>query len=565
MAIRAVDLGFRYAPDRPWVIRDVSFEVADGCLCVMCGPSGCGKSTLLYLLAGLLDCSDDTCHGSLAIGATQWEGRELGAPRTGVGLLMQDPARQLHQVTVFDEIMSGPVYRGFPWSQCVDRAAASARGLVDDTLWGQSPWEVSVGQQQRVALAAILATDDALLLLDEPDSCLDGEGKRYLRDTLVRLLLEGRTVIVNTHDVSWIGDLADSVLLLADGGVVRAGAARPTLYSPELDTVIGAPTPVRVGRALRVDSVAPPVSWTELRMLVTLRAPARDTRRDISETTSACPVAELTNASVYWNDRAVVSGISLTVAPGEALAVLGRNGTGKSSLARAIMNSGPVLKGQVRLPTRTEGRRLVSAVSVVSQTPADTIFETTCLREVAFGPKMLGRPNHDDLARSALAAVGLLHLQGAHPRALSAGQQKLLTIAAAIVTMPTLLVLDEPEYGLDRRTWLGIEAVLREQLLGGLAMILITHDLELAVRLCKRVAVFDNGTMAWSGPLDTPQSERSLNYLRPLAMCPDAIELLLVSATVDSTATNEEAFGASLTEYLCLIPQPESSEGMYRS
>ncbi len=501
----------------------------------------------MYLLAGLLERSDKLFRGRIEIA-----GRPLSESRNDlqvkVGLLLQDPARQLHQTTVLDELRSGPAYLGLSWEECEIRARAAAKGIVPESIFLSSPWKISVGQQQRVALAALLALDYEFLVLDEPFSCLDGSGALELLQILLSLTRLGKTILVSTHDIGWLGRKPDLIVLMAEGKVQLCGSPPTVVLSPSLEQAIGIPLANRVGElsGLLKKEAEYPVTWGDLSRDL---GPPVSIDKAVDGKDNGCHIADdvLQTDHLYagWSKaRWAVKDVNIVLRKGQILGILGLNGSGKSTFGRALFGAVPLSKGDLIF----KGRSLkgvgppAGEVCFLAQNPSEMIFETTCLREVRFGPSILRKSDPTRLALSTIEEVGLGGCESIHPRSLSAGQQRLLNLASVLACEPSILVLDEPEYGLDQKSWHRAMTIVSDRARIGMGLVVITHNLELAFTYCTHIAMIEDGRVVWMDKVSMAMVHGALERFRLLSTDPEGVEWLAWSCINDISAeTNSEA------------------------
>lgn len=471
--------GWRHGTRRAWAVRGLDLDVAAGERVLLLGPSGAGKSTLLQGLAGLLDPDNGDEEGRLGLDgvevrAARAAGVQAGAARTG--LLLQDPLSQTVLARCGDDVAFGLENHGVPREQIwarVDEAMAAVGfpyGRAHPTA------RLSGGERQRLALAGVLALRPGLLLLDEPTAMLDPVGADGLRATVGDLLaLTGAGCVLVEHRVGpWL-PLVDRVVVLETGGGVRADG------SPA--DVLG-----RHGAELAAGGVwvpdHPPRTPPP-------RTGARGPRLLQAEGLSVRRPGALAPAAV---------GVDLRVDAGTCTAVLGPNGAGKSTLALAL--SGLAAPDAGRLvahealadgagpsPHRWRARELASRIGTVFQEPAHQFVAATVADELAVGPRLQGV----DPTRTAGVVDELLQrlrldtLAAANPFTLSGGEQRRLSVATVLATRPRLLVLDEPTFGQDSRTWAELVALLAEVREDGVAVCAVTHDADLVAALADDV------------------------------------------------------------------------------
>ncbi|MGK5112585.1 ABC transporter ATP-binding protein [Geodermatophilus sp. CPCC 205506] len=448
---------FRHASRRAWAVQDVDLRVEPGERVLLTGPSGAGKSTLLHALAGVLGPDAGDAEGELTV-----DGRPAREARARTAIVFQDPDSQLVMTRAGDDVAFGLENTGTPpaliWP-AVDRALAEVgfpfgRDRATAALSG--------GQKQRLVLAGALAGRPGLLLLDEPTAQLDPDGAAMVRDAVTRAMADrGTTLVVVDHDAdSWL-PLVDRVVELRPGG----------------------------------GTVDQPAGWRP----APLRMPVRSRH---------APGEVLLRAerAGYTHRGSVVPALPPTdvVLPaGRTLAVTGPNGTGKSTLALLLAGlrgpttgrvvAGPRLTAGLRRPDRPPHRwpadELVRRTGTVFQHPEHQFLTGRVRDELALGPLRAG--SGDDAAHrradELLERLGLAALAEANPFTLSGGQQRRLSVATALATRPSLVVLDEPTFGQDRDTWAELVALLAKQQDDDRALVLVTHDVAVVTALADDV------------------------------------------------------------------------------
>lgn len=473
-AIRVDDWGWRYAGRAAWAARGVDLRVEPGERVLLLGASGAGKSTLLAGLAGVLGGEDDgEAEGTLTVG-----GLPPAEARGTAGLLLQDPDAQVILARVGDDVAFACENLGVPRDEVWPRVRRALAEVGLDLPLDRSTAQLSGGQKQRLALAGLLAMRPGVLLLDEPTANLDPEGVLEVRDA-VRSALDatGATLVVVEHRVAVWRDLVTRVVVLgADGGVLADGAPDAVLADAagELrragvwlpDTVVPEAAPVAEGDPL-----------LRARSLVFGRGPAitRGRRRR--------------RRAVYTDP--VGGPVELSIAAGSALALTGRNGAGKSTLALTLGGLLPALGGSLTAepaladgapddPSAWRSRELLTRIGSVFQDPEHQFLASTVRDELAAGPRALGLEAHEVSARvdELLDRLTLASLADANPFTLSGGQKRRLSVGTALATRPRLLVLDEPTFGQDARTWEGLVGTIAALRRDGHAVVAATHDAE---------------------------------------------------------------------------------------
>ncbi|WP_177174824.1 ABC transporter ATP-binding protein [Frigoribacterium sp. MCBA15_019] len=464
--------GWRHAGRRLPAVSQLDLDVAPGERVLLLGASGAGKSTLLAGLAGVLGGDDEGDEaGDLLV-----DGRPPAEQRGRVGLVLQDPDSQVVLARVGDDVAFGCENLGVPRDEIWRRVGHALDAVGLDLPLSASTSELSGGQKQRLALAGVLAMQPGLLLLDEPTANLDPEGVVEVRDAVARVVADTRaTLVVVEHRVSVWLPVVDRVVVLDAGGGVLADGRPDDVLRAERDRLVDA--------GVWVPGAAPP-------------APVRSrTTGDLLLTARGLDVGHKGPKG-----RAVAVGIDLSVTEGRALAVTGTNGSGKSTLALTVAGLLVPVAGHLEAtpsfadgagpsPIRWKPRQLLTRVGTVFQDPEHQFLTATVRRELAVGPEALGASPREVASRvdHLLDRLRLDHLAGANPFTLSGGEKRRLSVATVLASRPSLLVLDEPTFGQDARTWRELVALLAELLDEGRAVVAVTHDAEFASTLADDV------------------------------------------------------------------------------
>jgi len=474
------------------VVSEVDFAIERGECVALVGASGSGKSQTCLAPFGL---SVGTAHGSARLLGEQLVGRPETSLRRlrgrDVGFVFQQPLTALApHLTVGRTLAEAWMQAGAARPSRTELARALEHVGLDraDERLDAYPHRLSGGQRQRVMIAAAIAHRPGLLVADEPTSALDAELRGEILALLSRLRAEqGMAMLLVSHDLPSVAAHADRVVVLDAGRVVERGDARSVLSNPMQDY-----TRRLIAAAPRLDGPVP------------ILPPSDETLLEASG------VSVSFRRSGWRSGRvAAVADASLTVAAGEGLALVGGSGSGKSTLARAIARLGPIDRGTVcwrgrllpdRKAMRAGERKLIQPVF---QDPVASLDPRWRVADIIAEPLRHLAPERDGPARVAalLAEVGLdAAYAQRRPAELSGGQAQRVAIARALAASPEMLLLDEATSALDMLVaGRVIDLLARLQRDRGLAILLITHDLAVARRLCRRIAVMDAGRIVEAG------------------------------------------------------------------
>ncbi len=509
--VRFDRVGFRYADSADPVLRDVTLAIPEGELCLVIGPTGSGKSTLLQVVNGL---APHFTGGELT-GTVTVDGRDTRThpPRDLadlVGAVGQDPAAGFVTARVDDELAYGMEQLGLP--------DAVMRTRVEEVidLMGLEPVRhrplnaLSAGEQQRVAIAAVLTSHPRILVLDEPTSALDPTGAEEVLAAILRLVHDlGITVLIAEQRLERVIQYADSMVLVDGDGTVRCGLPADILAISPL-----APPIVELGRLAGWDPL--PRSIRDARRLAAplrerLRARALPLRASADDSTDAGArgqVALRTRAlRVHYGAVRAVAGIDLTLTSGRVTAVMGRNGAGKSSLLWALQGSGVRSGGTVQVFDTVQGvdpqslppEQAIRRIALVPQNPGDLLYLDSVGAECLAADDAVGAPEGTSVALLDRLAPGLPSSR--HPRDLSEGERLALVLAIQLAGKPRVLLLDEPTRGLDYDAKRRLGVVLKELATNGSAVLLSSHDVEFVAHMADRVVVLARGEVVSDGPV----------------------------------------------------------------
>jgi energy-coupling factor transport system ATP-binding protein len=458
----AAGWGWQHAGQRTWALSDLDLRIESGQRVLVLGPSGSGKSTLLQGFAGLLGGSDEGHEaGRLLV-----DGRRPDEQRSRIGMVLQDPDAQVILSRVGDDVAFGMENFAVPRDDIWRRVGEALAAVGLNLPLSQDTSRLSGGQKQRLALAGVLAMRPGVILLDEPTANLDPAGVIEVRDAVAAAAdASGATVVVVEHRTEvWLPVVDRVVVLGADGGVIADGEPSETIRREHAHLVAsgiwvpGAPAP-------RVDRTPP--------------APSD-------------PLLTASALACGYPDGPVHDPLDLALTAGRITAVTGRNGAGKSTLALTLGGLLPPQAGSLDArtdfapsprktrPVTWRSRELLPRIATVFQDPEHQFLTATVRDELTLGPRAIKRDAVDveALLSSLVERLRLDHLVDRSPYTLSGGEKRRLSVATVLMTRPGVIVLDEPTFGQDRRTWAELIDLLAEIADEGTAVVTVTHDTE---------------------------------------------------------------------------------------
>ena len=502
----------RYPEATGPALDDVDFAVGPGEMVAVMGASGAGKSTLLKCLTRIVPAFTraETSGSGVAFGrdlATLAPGELAGQ----VGIVFQDFEAQLFSTNCALEVGFAPQQLGLPRETIERRTRLALERVGLGGFAARDPATLSGGEKQRLAIAGVLALEPRVLLLDEPTTDIDPEGKRAVLDLLRALRHDGIAIVLVEHEIL-AAESADRLLLLRDGRIAAQGDAATLLGDVTLLEACGVrPRDLDVIRhhlALpeRLASIDDAERTLRARGVAALSDAPDGGGIPATAAASAVPLLEVADVRFsYDGARVVLDGVSLAIAAGEYVALIGRNGSGKTTLAKHLNGLLAPSSGVVLLDgTDMHGLRLgdvARAVGFVFQDPDHQLFCATVEEEVAYGPRHLGlRPDEvEERVARALDVCGLEGRRAQDPFLLRKGERQRLAIAAVLATEPRALILDEPTTGLDHREQRAILDLLAELHRTGRTIVVITHAPWLVAEHATRAVVMARGRVLLDG------------------------------------------------------------------
>jgi len=504
---------------------------------VVMGASGAGKSTLCRCLNGIIP---HFVKGSLQgeVRLLGQDTRELSVAQCArhVGLVFEDFESQLFATNVELEVAFGPESLGLPRAEIAHRVQEQLSLVGLSHLARRRPASLSGGEKQRLAIAAALAADPSLLVLDEAASDLDPVGKSAIFQLARGLRGHHQRAVVFAHHDAEEAVHATRVLLLAGGQPAALGPPDQILSRPELLSSNGL-TPLASAALFQSlgleERPLEEAHAAELLLQRGLRIPeaacqrwaARDERRAGQYGGPVIEVRNLTHC--YQGTEPAIRDINLTLRRGEYIAIIGQNGSGKTTLVKHFNGLLRPTQGEVLLsgqPTRgLPLRALAQRVGYVFQNPDHQIFSPSVFDEVAFAPRNFGLGPQEVNARVAesLAAVGFSGREQEDPFSLTKGERQRVAVASVLAGRPEVLIFDEPTTGLDDRESRGIMALIDRLNRAGHTIVLVTHAMWLVAEYAHRVIVMQEGRIILDAPTRAAFSQTDL--LRQAAILPPQI------------------------------------------
>ncbi|MCG4793236.1 ABC transporter ATP-binding protein [Bifidobacterium adolescentis] len=501
------DLSWQYEPlvdgGKPVdSLKHVSFDIKSGSFVGVIGPTGAGKSTLCMALAGIIpNLADGTMTGLVEVNGMNTSRHSVSALSERIGYVQQDPEAQLFCASVEDEIAFPLENRGIA-PDIIDKQIDVMLDLVGMTGYRKRvPTSLSGGQMQRVAIAAALAAEPDVLILDEPTAALDPEGKQEVFDVLERIRqTRSMTVIMAEQDTEHIAYWADQVLFMVNGELVRNGDA--SLFVREKGLLESSGVQV-------ADDPLPQVKAVQQG-----KKHKKDKKNQPERSKDV--VISLDHVSYQYerggNASKALDDVTFDIERGSFIGLIGRNGSGKTTLAKHLNGLIRPTQGTVTVDGLDASKHSVGEmaahVGFVFQNPDHQIFCSTAKEEIAFGPTALGLDGATVFKRvdEMLTLFDLHRYEDVSPATLGYGERRAVALSSVLAMRTPILVLDEPTAGLDHRLaarFLGTIEKLNQR---GVTIVMISHDMRAVYRYCTHVLELEDGKVVQYGPIDRSEA-----------------------------------------------------------
>ncbi|MBQ9404319.1 MAG: ABC transporter ATP-binding protein [Synergistaceae bacterium] len=479
-------------------LKDVSFFVNEGERIAILGHNGSGKSTLVKILGGLQEASEGKCLIN-GIDINEMDFREL---RTTIGMVFQDPENQIVAAMVEDDAAFAPENQGLPSDEIQARVDEALKQVNLLHKQGASVSALSGGEKQRLALAGALTARVKCLILDEATAMLDPVGRVHVENVMRELHKSGMTIIQVTHQIEAENfDDIQRVIVLSHGEIIWQGVTRDFWEKSEA-LGFDLPDEFKIKQLFAARDINFPESFRDCGINF----------REESDTYDPAKSAKfaIKDLSFKYEDSTTqtLDKVNANVPAGRWLSIIGRTGSGKSTLVQHLnalykIQDGRILFDDKALPQKGEEvHELRRKVGLVFQHPEDQLFSFTVRDELAFAPKNAGFTKHE-LDEAVLYGLECVSLDESfldrNPIALSGGERRLIAIASVLAAKPECIVLDEPLAGLDAHYQHQILNMLKKLRDNGRTVITITHDLSMALNYSDRILIMGEGKSIHEG------------------------------------------------------------------
>ena len=507
------DLTFSYPTTEKKALDGVNLSIGNGQYIAVCGKSGSGKTTLLRHLKTVLTPSGKR-SGEILFEGKPLEEADLRAQSGRIGYVMQNPDSQIVTDKVWHELAFGLESLGMDTRTIRLRVAEMASYFGIQTWFHKNVAELSGGQKQLLNLASIMAMQPTVLILDEPTSQLDPIAAADFLNTVRKINLElGTTVIITEHRLENVFECADRVVVMDEGKIIADDTPRrvgDVLKAEHNDMFAALPSPMQIYYAVGGGAESP-LTVREGRNWLSDFSEGRtlehtEIKRDEPDMEANGVALQLKEVWFrYEKDLSdVLKGVNLEVPKGCLYAVMGGNGTGKSTMLKSICHICRPYRGKVtvdgkRVEKYKSGELFSGNLAMLPQDPQCLFVKKTVREDLAEMLAGVKAAEREEQIAGIAATTQITHLLDAHPYDLSGGEQQRAALAKVLLTKPRILLLDEPTKGIDAFFKRQLADILRKLIGSGATVLMVSHDVEFCARYADMVALFFDGSVITTG------------------------------------------------------------------
>lgn len=503
MSYLVQNITYQYSEGGNKVLDNVSLTIEEGTVTAVVGPSGSGKTTLVEILSGVIP---NLIMGGVLSGEMNFE---KNGEKALISVVSQNPENQLFGYGVEDAIAFGLENMGIPEDEISDSIEYVLDLLNLQHLRKRSVQALSGGQRQAVCIASVLAMKPQILIMDEPVSSLDPNGKAMIRNVLNQMKADNTTVLIADNNLDWSCDIVDRVVGLNEGKILFEGSRDEFFRSFDLQRTLGVmiPQEVEIYRALKEDGF--PVSMfykyeDAVEQLDTLFPDHPGDSKNKNVFTFKDPVLTTHQLNKIFKDGFQgLRDINVSVPEGSVMAILGQNGSGKTTFVKHLNGLLKPSSGDVRFRGSSIAGKSVAQVSksviLVFQHPEHMLFEQTVINELTFCARMQGIPFTDEQVMEVLNSYDLADEKETFPLNLSMGKKHLLTILSVLLSEAEVVILDEPTLGMDLKIRSELEEIVSNLKKSGKTVIIISHEIPLVFRMADYAIILDKSVKLFEG------------------------------------------------------------------
>jgi len=523
--IQLNDVSYQYPRSKRWAILHLNLEIHQGEFIAVMGENGAGKSTFCQMLNGIIPNSiGGNLKGQILINGINTQEAGISQLATQVGIVLEDPETQLFTTSVASEVAFGPENLSQPLNEILENVKWALDVVRLTGFENRMPSALSGGQKQRLAIAANIAMKPGILVLDEATSQLDPLGVEEVLSVAKELNQKyGMTIIMATDASEMIARMMDRVIILDKGQKIVEGTPREIFSQTDLfqKYMIRSPQVSQLAAKLEKAGqkfLSMPITTEEAVTDITERLGQASKiksetleKKNGSHSSDSEPIIVVDHLDFTYQPLNVnaVKDVSFTIKRGEFVALIGQNGSGKTTVLKNLLGLNKPTTGKVIVAgldiSTTAVAEMAKHVGFVLQNPDQQLFAETVEEEISYGPKNLGLDKVviEERVNEALRLVGLEDKRKEFPPALSKGDRAKTVIASALALNPEIVILDEPTTGQDYRGCHQIMQIANNLHEQGRTVVFVTHHMALVAEYAKRVIVMSGGKILLDGPTAT--------------------------------------------------------------
>lgn len=498
MSFDIKNISYKYNSDTDLVLKNVSFDIKEAQVTAIVGPSGCGKSTLVSILSGVIPTlmPMGKLEGSFDIGKD-----------VNISVVSQSPENQLFGYGVEDAVSFGIENMGLPNEEIAQRVEYVLDLLNIQHLRKRSVETLSGGQRQAVCIASVLAMNPDVLVMDEPVSSLDPNGKKLIQSVLNQLRASGQTTVIVDNNLDWFSDIVDHVVGLIDGEVVFDGDKSEFYDNFEIQERLGVTIPqeVEIYRELSQKVTGLNKFYTvedakkEIGRLMGSKKFSKEcitgNHEEIAESEKILEAKGI--CKTFQDDFHALTDVDAAFQKGKVISILGQNGSGKTTFVKHLNGLYKPTKGTITFKGIETAGKSVAQISrdiiLVFQHPEHMLFEETVYSELTFCARAQGVEFSEEEALNVLRDYGLLEYKEELPVNLPMGNKHLLTILSVLFSSAEVIIFDEPTLGMDLHLRNKLEDIIKRLKNKGKTVIIISHEIPLVFKISDQLLILNDG------------------------------------------------------------------------
>lgn len=557
-------ISYKFDSNAKNVLNDITFNIHKEKVTAIVGPSGCGKSTLVSILSGVIP--------KLIVNGVL-EG-EMSIPEDAhISVVSQTPENQLFGYEVEDALAFGIENMGIKSEEINERIDYVMKLLQIEHLKGRSVSTLSGGQRQAVCIASVLAMKPEILIMDEPVSSLDPNGKSMVQEVLRHLKETGQTTIIVDNNLDWFADIVDNVVGLMDGKIVFEGSKEEFFQNFELQDTLGVTIPqeVEIYKALSKEMKGLDLFFElkgakeQISKLLVSKSQRGMMNGETNVDNGTIETADAANAETKetvitvdaltkrFSDGFIgLHNVNAKFTKGKIISILGQNGSGKTTLVKHLNGLLRPTEGCISYLSEDIATKSVAQISkniiLVFQHPEHMLFEDNVYNELTFCARTQNVPFQEEDALKTLEKYGLLEKKDLFPLNLSMGERHTLTILSVLYSSADVIILDEPTLGMDLHLKKKLEEIIHSIKEQGKTVIMISHEIPLVFKLSDEVLILNKSDKVYEGTLESCAEQEELFEKINLKLPP--VVTLSKYFGFTQTAFNVEQFAAGIKELM---------------